>query len=118
MRDIEKQRQWHRNYYLENKKAILLSKKGYYKELRNRAFIKLGGKCIYCGCTDYDALEINHINGGGNKESKTRTTKDLLYDIIKDRRNDLELACRVCNALHYLKLKGIKSNWKIVWSES
>jgi hypothetical protein len=30
----------------------------------------LGGKCVRCGFTDYRALQIDHIDGGGLKELK------------------------------------------------
>lgn len=31
----------------------------------------LGGKCCKCGFTDYRALQLDHINGGGTKERRS-----------------------------------------------
>lgn len=60
------------------------------------------------------ALEFNHINGGGCKETKNH---NILYrDIINEKRNDIELTCKVCNALHCLvKLKKLPNKWKITY---
>lgn len=65
-------------------------------------------KCVNCGCDDQRLLEINHINGGGNKELKNgKNTNAFAWNIYMGRRNtsDLNLLCRVCNALHYLEGK-------------
>jgi hypothetical protein len=87
----------------------------YTTKLKEKAIEKLGGKCIYCGCDDKQALEFNHINGGGSKEFKTSHNKNkMLRMIITGERNDIELACKVCNALHYLiKIKGLVNNWEV-----
>ena len=80
-------------------------------------------KCVYCGCDEPSILEINHINGGGGKETKRGAKMPVFYwDIIKERRStsDLEIACRVCNTLHYLRLRYPQANWRftIVWSRN
>ena len=64
-------------------------------------------KCVRCGCDDIRFLEINHINGGGNKEQrdskhKTVTLRILYYGRKTD---DLELLCRPCNVIHALEMK-------------
>lgn len=88
------------------------------KNLHNSAMFVISGntnvKCNYCGCNDIRLLEINHKNGGGGKEMKGRSST-FYGDIIKYRRDvsDLEIACRVCNALHYLELKFGKLPYKI-----
>ena len=90
-----------------------------YKQLRNKAITKLGGKCVNCGCDNYDALEFNHINGGGSKErTSTKGYRVFLYSIINNTRpiNDIELTCKVCNALHCLvQLKHLPNNWTITY---
>jgi 5-methylcytosine-specific restriction endonuclease McrA len=118
MKDAERQKNNQHNWYLRNRERILLSKKGYYKILRAKAYEKLGGKCIYCGCDIQEALEINHINGGGHQEKKYIESgpKSIYYDIIGDKRNDLEIACRVCNSVHYLEIvKGLGKHWKVTF---
>lgn len=90
-----------------------------YGNERIRAMLKISPelKCSNCGCPEIRILEINHKNGGGGKEN-TRREKSAAYarlgrfydDITTGRRqtDDLNLLCRVCNAVHYAELKGIK----------
>lgn len=108
-KDPEKQKQWQRNWIKTHKQ----DRKEYREKLRLRAIVKLGGKCVNCGCDNRDALEFNHINGGGGKEYKANHRQTKIYlDIIYERRKDFELTCRVCNALHYLvKIKGLPNRW-------
>ena len=97
-------------------------KKVYY-ELRVKAIQKLGGKCVYCTCDNYNFLEFNHINGGGGKEKKHSKIIGRSYlaalcrDILNDNRKDIELACSLCNKLHWLRLKFGKENvpFTIIW---
>jgi hypothetical protein len=113
-KDIWKQRMAQCDWARKNRASI----RKYIRKLRLRAIAKLGGKCIYCGCDNPNALEMNHINGGGCQESKVhgRKTKSLYLDIVAGRRNDIELTCRVCNAVHYLvKLKGLPNKWKVIY---
>lgn len=66
-----------------------------------------------------EALEINHINGGGCQEFYSTKYRFSFYlDILSGRRNkdDLELTCRVCNAVHYLeKIKKLGNHWKVTF---
>ena len=89
------------------------------------AFSKItnGGpiQCCHCGCDKFEFLEINHKNGGGRKEQKLLETKTVLQDRVqRELRSveDLEITCRVCNALHYLKLKDPEhaSNFNVKWN--
>jgi hypothetical protein len=111
----DKKREYDRNWKRRNR----ATQKKYEQELRVRAITKLGGKCITCGCDDLQALEFNHINGGGYTEHFKHggCQKQLYLDILFDRRIDIDLRCRVCNSLHYLvELKGLKNRWKIIWT--
>lgn len=83
------------------------------RTLRVAVIEKLGGKCVKCGCDVYDALEINHINGGGQKD---RSRKAQFYlAILNDKRTDVELTCKICNIVHWLNFKGITGH-KVLWS--
>ena len=76
--------------------------------------------CANCGCNDVRLLEINHINGGGNKELQNgKNTNSFAWDIYMGRRttNDLNLLCRPCNSIHYLELKYGKLAYKIRWDK-
>lgn len=63
--------------------------------------------CVRCGCDVPAFLEINHKFGGGSKEYAELTSAKLYLQITSLKRDldDLELLCKVCNALHALELK-------------
>lgn len=43
-----------------------------FKEWRTKTIEALGGKCVQCGFADERALQIDHINGGGQTDRKKR----------------------------------------------
>ena len=106
-KDREKRNSYQREYL-----------KKYHKKYKLLAIKKLGGKCVNCGCDDINALEFNHINGGGAEEFRTsHNNQAYYYDIVMGRRTDIELTCRVCNALHCLvKLRGLPNLWKVTYT--
>lgn len=74
--------------------------------------------CANCGCDDLRFLEVNHINGGGNKElQKGKNTNVFMWNIYMGRRktDDLNLLCKVCNSLHYLGLKYGKTRHRVIY---
>lgn len=81
-------------------------------ELRRQAMLKISPelKCSQCGCDVFEALEINHKNGGGGREYKKVKHVKFYLRIIKGIRpvDDLDLRCKVCNAVHFLALNGIE----------
>lgn len=104
----KKQREWCQNRY---------------QRIKKEALIKISGEaiCVYCGCNDIRILEINHKYLGGSKERKDKPCNvghGLYIKITNGLRevNDLEVLCRVCNALHYVKKKFDINNFKIKWS--
>lgn len=88
------------------------------KLLRIEAMKKISPelRCIICGCTIFEALEINHKNGGGNKEYRKQRHLYFYKAIISGRRktDDLEIRCKVCNIVHLLEMLGI-SGFKVAW---
>ncbi len=116
---LEYSRNYNKEYFLKNKEREIKRTLTFYHSLRNQVLELLGNKCVYCGCTIKKALEINHKYGGGRQEFKRRNGSAFYLDILKGRRSidDLELTCRVCNAVHYLKLKGI-GDFKIIWKQN
>lgn len=97
-----------------------------YRELlRKRVFFKITGDiyphCVKCGCDDPRILEINHKNGGGNKEMQHGKKSNAFYVAIANgsrRTDDLELLCKPCNSIHYLEMKYGPLPIKVVWSGS
>ena|SRR3990172_5058498 len=71
----------------------------YYHNLKLSALKLLGEKCNHCGFNDERALQFDHINGGGVKESKIRTTnhyKNIIVSILNNE-NKYQLLCANCN---------------------
>jgi len=121
-KDNEKMKEYQHQWYLKNKEEKLRKSKEYRKKIRKNVFLMLGGKCVYCGCDNMDALEVNHKNGGGYQEQKRLrkkgSTSTFYLHILKGRRrtDDLELTCSICNQWHRLvKLKGIPDKWIITY---
>src|SRR6478735_3027983 len=52
-------------------------------QLRQRVVNKLGGKCLHCGFSDIRALQIDHVNGGGNQEFKKQGNRAVYAKIDK-----------------------------------
>jgi hypothetical protein len=53
----------------EHDKALRRARDAKYrKNLRAQCFVQYGGKCVDCSDTDFSKLELDHINGGGNKQ--------------------------------------------------
>ena len=123
-----------KEYYLLNRKRILEHDRKYnvlhreyrrsqsckYREHVRFEALRMVGRgiirCSECGCDDIRILEINHKNGGGTKEVKGCGNQFYL-DIVKGRRviDDLNLLCKVCNQVYYLKLKyGVDYSVKYV----
>jgi hypothetical protein len=75
--------------------------------------------CENCGCTELSFLEINHLNGGGCQEFKG-SKKNVQDRILKGERDtdDLNILCRVCNALDHLQRKNeqMSKRFSIIWS--
>jgi len=74
--------------------------------------------CENCGCSDVRLLEINHKNGGGTKErAKGKSSNEFAWNIYMGRRSvdDLNLLCKVCNALHALEMKFGKLPIRVIY---
>lgn len=86
------------------------------RKLRRQAVEALGGKCVYCGCEVFEALEINHIDGQG-RQDWLKIGSSPTHRMIRDGEYPfpVELTCRVCNSVHYMKLKGIEG-WEVKYT--
>ena len=84
-----------------------------------RAMELLGGAvCPNCGCDDVDFLEINHKRGRRKADHHGQT---MLRAIIKGtvNRKELDVACRLCNALHFLRTKNPEAakRFEVLWKK-
>lgn len=121
-----------KQYYVDNKYEMLKHQKEYYsKNIINQARYRKNRRikalsivsngdirCIHCGCDIIDILEINHKNGGGSKEYHSGNGS-LMIRIINGNRtvDDLELRCKVCNALHDVEYRKGIHGFKITWDK-
>jgi hypothetical protein len=72
--------------------------RAYHDKLRKLVIEKLGGKCVRCGFSDYRALQIDHVHGGGRKEAKAITNrKKFLLKVLLDEEGVYQLLCANCN---------------------
>lgn len=71
------------------------------KEKKLEAINILGGKCVKCDFSDIRALQIDHINGGGNVELKYKTSRSsYLKSVIEsflNNENKYQVLCANCN---------------------
>jgi len=74
----------------------------YHRALREAVETYLGGKCVRCGYVG-SALQLNHKNGGGNREVKRNGGATLYRQILAGARPDIELTCANCNWEHRIE---------------
>jgi len=67
------------------------------REWRIVTLIELGNKCCKCGFDDVRALQIDHIHGGGTKETSSMSTVAFYKKVIKEKGVNYQLLCANCN---------------------
>ncbi len=97
-----------------------LARKRAYNNRKLKAILKVGeARCVRCGCDELDFLEFNHIGGNGCKDHRENKNVPMMDRILTGKRNtdDLEIVCRVCNALDFLERKNNKQSkrFSIKW---
>ena len=68
--------------------------------------MKLGGThCEKCGCDIIAILEINHKNGGGAQQQRTKGHYAACREVLNSANPEkkFNILCRVCNAQHYVE---------------
>jgi len=109
-----------RKWRAKHPDKVKKSRKIIYNNRKIKALKIVGdSKCARCGCDEIDFLEFNHKNGDGCKDWKKSGGKAMMDRILTQKRktDDLEILCRVCNALEFLERKNSKSaqNYRILW---
>ena len=68
---------------------------------RTRLFEILGAKCVRCGYdSDWRALQVDHVNGGGTRERNASVSLDKYYqDIIQSGGKGCQILCANCNQI-------------------
>jgi len=70
-----------------------------YKLLRKAVIDGYGGKCDCCGEKQIEFLAIDHVNGGGQKERKTKSIGQIMKKIIReDFPEEYRVLCHNCNS--------------------
>lgn len=66
--------------------------------IREKVYNKLGHACCRCGFEDKRALQIDHVNGGGNKEHREiRNNESFLNKVLADVSGEYQILCANCN---------------------
>lgn len=72
------------------------------RALRKKVIDVLGGRCVKCGVDDIRVLQIDHINGGGAKETRGHSPKwfykKVIKSVIKGEKR-YQLLCANCNCI-------------------
>jgi len=96
-----------RKNYIKNRDSSLSRAKVIHQKIRTEIIDLLGGKCsnpncaVIGGMTDIRCLQIDHVNGGGNKEAKRFSAGSIYYkhilEAIKNGSKNYQLLCANCN---------------------
>ena len=88
----ETRRAWAKAHWAQHRKAIV----EWRRSQRQKALAFLGNKCIHCGETDWECLQIDHIDGGGCKEFRKIGPQGIVRKVLKGAK-DYQLLCANCN---------------------
>ena len=85
----------------EFKKRQQSNSREYSRRNRRKILETMGGKCTRCGETDWRCLQIDHINGGGCRYSKTHNGRTVYNNAIAgyiiEHTEEYQLLCANCN---------------------
>ena len=125
---LEKQKVRSKKYYEKNRDKIIAAQrykyinnidgaydkkslrfKNMWQEIRNELFELLGGAfCVKCNFSDKRALQIDHVNGGGNKHRNTLTSHRQFADYVKLHLNEFQVLCANCNRIKVYENKEVR----------
>ena len=99
-------------YYYKNKALIRSKKRPYDIQLNQRKRRELlemmGMECVACGYSDYRALQIDHVYGGGRADRKNKGMRSFLkhvMDKIKNGSDEYQILCANCNSIKRVEHK-------------
>lgn len=114
-----RQAAWVKKWRDKNPEKQKLARKRAYNNRKLKAINLVGDAyCNKCGCNELDFLEFNHIGGGGCKDWRDNDGAAMMDRVLNGRPvDDLEILCRVCNALDHLERKNKEQSlrFKILW---
>lgn len=84
-RDQDRKRAYGREYVREYQKReqvkVRASQRAFWGRYRTAAIEALGGCCAVCGLDEVAILDIDHVNGGGGDERRSRSRVAILRSI-------------------------------------
>lgn len=89
----------------QRRRALRAEGQDQYQRLRAELLELMGGRCCRCGFSDYRALQIDHVNGGGVKHRRIHgipgywKERSLLRDALRrgEKVTEYQLLCANCN---------------------
>lgn len=85
-----------REYYSETRDIRRKHTNDKHKRDRIEFINAFGGRCVRCGETDWRALAVDHIHGGGNKDPHQRQSKKW-YAYVLSHPELFQCLCANCN---------------------
>lgn len=84
---------------------------------KNRAAViaHLGGLCVRCGFSDIRALQIDHVNGDGFMDRRTRNAHTLYKAVRTDTQGRYQLLCANCN---WIKMHEQREYRQMTWGKT
>lgn len=109
-----------RRSYRKNREQKLAYNKKLWQNLRFKVLEAAGGaRCVNCGFSDWRALQVDHVNGGGTKEMRENRTYNnprVYAKIIKESPEKYQVLCANCNWIKRYEKKEHRQ--KAVFKES
>jgi len=67
--------------------------------LRQSVIAAMGGRCVRCGFTDWRALQVDHINGGGHQDRQATKRHSYWKKVLVSHEGVFQLLCANCNQI-------------------
>ena len=87
-----------RDYYTANKTQIRAVGTQLINHLKEELYNIFGKRCIKCGFDDVRALQLDHVNGGGAEERRTKTAVQVWRNAINHPQY-YQMLCANCNSI-------------------
>lgn len=100
-KNVSDDKKWHSINAKKHPERYSESSLRWRKNTRTKILEKYGNKCSRCGFSDIRALQIDHVNGGGNKELnslKIGGSRGSYYKVVLgDTTGKYQILCANCN---------------------
>lgn len=98
-------------YRAKNRNSENMKNAVRHQQIKDYAFAAYGGYCcVWCGCTEKENLQIDHLNNDGkaHRKSLSDTDRKLFFRYLKKAGypSGYQVLCRQCNVYKYLLFKS------------